>query len=725
MTARLGVRIPLYIAGLATAGAFSTFFTGGVLHLFLGAAALAALVGSLARFRFLLLIPSLTLYVLLAVYREVPLSRESWSRLALRMGEDVYAAAGIMYAQPLPYEPAPGLLVILLPVVFVVVVFATSAALYEESPVISVAVLGLTIGVISTLNFETGVGTYFALFLGASAALLLYSGMPGAQGRGALAAALIVVGVLLVPQVAQAAIRPPLVDWTKWGAGGGNANLSAQADVGSYLTGGEDVPLFRVRSEEPLHWRGATLDYFNGVRWLSTARHSEEGGPEIEYGVPRRRVEQHVEMLGSETDLIFGGYQIVYTSIRGADRSFDGSWTAPRLLSEGDEYRVVSEVPQPTARQLQRSGSDYPDEVRERYLQLPGSLPGVVGETADEIERIYGPDTPYDAARAIERYLRYDGGFTYNINADFGRADRAMEDFLGEGREGFCTQFATAMALIAREMGIPSRLVYGATAGEEVGENEYLVRGRNMHTWVEIYFPGVGWYPFDPTPGFGVPPAMEANAPRPEPSLSDIYGAQRVLPENPALRPGHSGPNASSSEPGAPERGEDDPAGGAGDEQGGIPVALLYAAFAGVLTAGVPLAKRALAAEGTPRALYRDVLGRLRDLPGSGVREAGVDAPSLTPGERILRAAGTAGVRQEPFERFARAYSEHLYAAEPASDVRRAYREVLREFRRLPGWRRALAAVNPASLVWILRIRLGASAARGRNGLRRAARSFR
>src|SRR3712207_7075285 len=71
------------------------------------------------------------------------------------------------------------------------------------------------------------------------------------------------------------------------------------------------------------------------------------------------------------------------------------------------------------------------------------------------------------------------------------------------------------MALLLRESGVPSRVVYGSTAGQEDGPGEYVVTGSNMHTWVEVYFPGVGWYPFDPTPGFSMPSAMEANAPRP------------------------------------------------------------------------------------------------------------------------------------------------------------------------------------------------------------------
>lgn len=75
-------------------------------------------------------------------------------------------------------------------------------------------------------------------------------------------------------------------------------------------------------------------------------------------------------------------------------------------------------------------------------------------------------------------------------------------------------QSATLMTLISCELGVPSRLAYGARTGEEVGSNECVVRRENMHTWVEIHLPGLSWYPFDPTPALGVP-IMEANAPGP------------------------------------------------------------------------------------------------------------------------------------------------------------------------------------------------------------------
>ena len=244
-------------------------------------------------------------------------------------------------------------------------------------------------------------------------------------------------------------------------------------------------------------------------------------------------MDQQVEVLNARTEVIFGGYKITQTSLDEATENSDGSWSVDEPLENGSTYRVISEIPQPTEEQLQSAGRDYPASVEERFLQLPEDTPEEVAATARKTERGYDTNNPYDTARAIEQYLLYDGGFTYNLDADYRRADRALEKFLGEDgdKEGFCTQFATSMALIARERGIPSRVVYGATQGEIGATDEYIVRGRNMHTWVEIYFPGIGWYPFDPTPGFVLPEAMESNAPRPAGPISQ---QDFLTPQSPA-----------------------------------------------------------------------------------------------------------------------------------------------------------------------------------------------
>jgi transglutaminase-like putative cysteine protease len=716
----LGTRLWLYGAALATGSAFSILFTGetydgadggfGALSVvtvmaghkallpMLFAAAVAALVGSAGRWRFVLLLPAIAAYTVVAVYGTDLFSVSGWQGSLRIIWGDIYGAANTMYVQPIPYDLAPGLFVVLVPLVMILVAFATSATLYEESPVISVAVLGLTIGVLSTISFEDGAGPFFAVFLVCAVGLFLSTGVAGPDGPGrpaVVAGAIVVALVLLVPRMplSDETVSAGLIDWTRIGTGG-TSRLGVQADVGDYLTAGREAELLRIRSSEPLLWRGGTMDYFDGVRWSDTTQPAADDGEEIAPDVETRPVLQRVQVLNAQTDLIFGGYKIVRTSEYRASPNSDGSWSTDEPFEEGDFYEVFSEIPQPTRAQLRGAGSDYPSSVEQKFLQLPEDTPPVVSETAQKIQRRYDPASPYDRARAIEQYLIYDGGFTYNLDVSYRRADKAVEEFLGEGKEGFCTQFSTSMALLLREMNVPSRVVYGSTSGEEVSQGEYLVRGSNMHTWVEAYFPGVGWYPFNPTPGFSMPDAMEANAPRPElPLASGIQAAENSqdrsqLAQNRAQQQSRER-NQNQADQGATT-------GRSGENT--IPVWPLFVLVPPLIVAAVPASKRVLLSRGRPEDLYRDLTGRLRDvLPPN--RSIVADSPALTPTERVLLLAGAAGIEEAPMRRFAMAYSDHLYSADGGRDhVVSAYRDAMQAYERLPRWRRALGAVNPASL---------------------------
>jgi transglutaminase-like putative cysteine protease len=712
----------LYGAALATGSAFSILFTGetydgadggfGALSVvtviaghrallpMLFAAAVAALVGSAGKWRFVLLLPAIAAYTVVAVYGTDLFSVSGWQGLFAIIWGDVYGAANTMYVQPIPYDLAPGLFVVLVPLVMILVAFATSATLYEESPVISVAVLGLTIGVLSTISFEDGAGPFFAIFLVCAVGLFLSAGGAGPDGPGrpaVVGGAIVVALVLLVPRMpfSEETVSTGLIDWTRIGTGG-TSRLGVQADVGDYLTAGREAELLRIRSSEPLLWRGGTMNFFDGVRWSDTTQAGADNGEEIAPDVETRPLLQRVQVLNAQTDLVFGGYKIVRTSeYLGATPNSDGSWSMDEPFEEGDSYEVFSEIPQPTRAQLNGAGSDYPSTVEEKFLQLPEDTPPVVHETAQKIQRRYEPATPYDRARAIEQYLIYDGGFTYNLDVSYRRADKAVEEFLGEGKEGFCTQFSTSMALLLRDMNVPSRVVYGSTSGEEVSEGEYLVRGSNMHTWVEAYFPGVGWYPFNPTPGFSMPDAMEANAPRPElPLASGIQAAENSqdrsqLAQNRAQQ--------QSREQNQDLADQDTTADRSGEK--GIPVWPLFVLVPPLIVAAILASKKALLARGRPEDLYRDLTGRLRDvLPPN--RSIVADSPALTPTERVLLLAGAAGVEEAPMLPFALAYSDHLYSANGGKDhVGSAYRDALQAYERLPRWRRALGAVNPSSLL--------------------------
>jgi hypothetical protein len=356
------VRICLYAAALATGGAFSILFTGetydgaeggfgyfsivaiiagykAFLPMFL-AAAVAAAVGSAGRYRLLLVMPAAALYTVLAAYGVPPIfSPSKWREFGFRIGNDVYGAANVLYAEPVPYDLAPGLFVVFIPVIMIVVTFATSATLYEGSPVVSVVVLGLTIGVLSTVSFEDGAGPFFAVFLASAVALLISAGAAGTDGPGwavVVAGGVVVALAILVPRMplSDATVSPGLIDWTRIGTGG-TSRLDVQADVGDYLTAGREAELLRVESSEPLLWRGGTMDYFDGVRWSDTTEPGAEDGAEISEDIDTHIVRQRVQVLNAKTDLIFGGYKIEQVSEFEAIENSDGSWSLDEPFAEG------------------------------------------------------------------------------------------------------------------------------------------------------------------------------------------------------------------------------------------------------------------------------------------------------------------------------------------------------------------------------------------------------
>ncbi|WP_430645468.1 transglutaminaseTgpA domain-containing protein [Agromyces sp. GXS1127] len=205
----------------------------------------------------------------------------------------------------------------------------------------------------------------------------------------------------------------------------------------------------------------------------------------------------------------------------------------------GQQYRLTHLDVQPDAAQL-RSAPSVPDRaVAEATRRLPDDLPPVIAETAATITA--SSATPYDAAVAIQAYLR-GSDFEYSESAPVaegydGAGFDAIAAFL-EQRAGYCVHFASTMAVLAREVGIPSRISIGYTAGTPGdgrvdGDVVIEVDSHDLHAWPELYFEGVGWVPFEPTPGRGsVPDYSRPNAGQDTPG---------VVPTGPAATPGASG----------------------------------------------------------------------------------------------------------------------------------------------------------------------------------------
>lgn len=169
----------------------------------------------------------------------------------------------------------------------------------------------------------------------------------------------------------------------------------------------------------------------------------------------------------------------------------------------GEAYQLTTSVSSAEPEDLRTAGSDYAPWVWTRYGQLPEDMPPRVGELARGIAA--GADNPYDQAKAVESWLKT--SLSYNLSIDpppFG-VD-GVDHFLFESREGYSEYFGSAMTVLMRSLGVPARMTTGYTTGKLIdGGNLYLVSDHHSHGWSEVYFPGYGWIPFEPTPGKQIP----------------------------------------------------------------------------------------------------------------------------------------------------------------------------------------------------------------------------
>ncbi len=154
-------------------------------------------------------------------------------------------------------------------------------------------------------------------------------------------------------------------------------------------------------------------------------------------------------------------------------------------------------LPDGTCEELTEAGEDYPEWVTERYLQLPRELPGRVRWLADRLTEDAG--TPYEKALAIQKHIL---GLRYNVNVEVPPAGTdGVDYFLFDAREGVCTAFASAMAVMLRTVDVPARINTGYLEGElDAGTGDYNIRVKDYHARTEVYFPEYGWVEFSATP---------------------------------------------------------------------------------------------------------------------------------------------------------------------------------------------------------------------------------
>ena len=381
--------------------------------------------------------------------------------------------------------------------------------------------------------------------------------MPGLRARRMLAA----VAWLAVAGAVAAVVSGSLAGGQAWlhyrawnllGAGTQSTAFSWDQTYGPIPWARSQSVMFTVRSRSPQLWKVTTLDRFDGVRFV---RSGTEPASEADLPLPLNDrwyefARFTIEGLRSRLLPIEQGTTAGVTLDRPIDYQTDGTVRTPSPApGHGASYTVMSYVPQPSPAELRKAPRTFPAAyLHYTDFDLPApSQSGLHVATTDPLRRglfftsrtvgtraprpspaagvgrrilasPYGPmyrlarrlasgkRSPYDVAVAIESYLK--ANYTYSERTPMRRFP--LESFLFGDLIGYCQQFSGAMALLLRMDGIPARVAAGFLPGSyDAASRSYRVRAIDAHSWVEVYFAGIGWVPFDPTP-----PRSVGRAPR-------------------------------------------------------------------------------------------------------------------------------------------------------------------------------------------------------------------
>ncbi len=386
------------------------------------------------------------------------------------------------------------------------------------------------------------------ILLALIAAWLWAPSLPGPR-VGLAGIAVGIAGIIAAPVAAAMDRSDPILDYRSWSWTGATPSVEFDWDhTYEPLDWPRDgTPMLDVRADAPHYWRAAVLERFDGFRWVrseseTTALELPNKVEGIDLGVHEEWYERtEVTVRELRSGLVVGPGSVQAISGLSGSIAGDGTALAGEIPSSGQTYEVTSYAPDPSAAQMRAAPDDYvltlerftlldmptrripitaasqptadtPPERRLLLEPVPVPLRGEpLGEARRKIQNAgYGDvlalsreltrdaPTAYDAVKAIERHLQ--SGFTYT-EAPPQDDDRPLRSFLLTDRVGYCQQFSGAMALMLRMNGIPARVVSGFSPGVAADEpGVFTVRDTDAHSWTEVYFMGIGWVPFDPTP---------------------------------------------------------------------------------------------------------------------------------------------------------------------------------------------------------------------------------
>ena len=474
-----------------------------------------------------------------------------------------------------PVEPVRGIeLFVVAGVVLVYLVADLLALGLGRAGLAGLALLGLWLPVIL---FEREPGPAALALGGIVFVLLLVLTRPRGRAAGTALPRAVgpVLGAAVVVTVAAMVLGPvtaglPLYGSVRlegtWGGGvgGGPLRLSTDLDMRSSLSERSGRTLLTYRTDAPTTgpFRMYTMTEFDGREWArgdADGDFSESDGllwPErTEDVAPDDRVRITVDVGDLDQDRL-------PVPVEPRTIEAPGIW---RYDASRDEVvGVGSTSTRNTSYMIETSPRDLsPDVLRLAGTASPDGLPGPVLDVpqtafvadiqalADEVTA--GAANPYDQALALQSYFRDVTNFRYDTEVPEAQTDDAVWDFLTQ-RTGYCVQYATAMVVMSRALGIPARMAIGFLPGQPTStRGEYAISGRQAHAWPELYFEGAGWVRFEPTP------AVQTGAP---PVYADPFSGQNLTPEEEELG-GTAGPATAPST--AP-----DASGSQGDDSVGI-----------------------------------------------------------------------------------------------------------------------------------------------------------
>ncbi len=521
--------------------------------------------------------------------------------------------------------------------------------------------------------------------------------------RGALGVVLVAgCGLIALPVASVLDGKQPWLDYQHWGssrAAGPTESFTWDQAYGPLTWPRAGRQMLTVQSPHPYYWRAAVLDDFDGTSWVQS---TGEGIAPLQ--LPRgsearlnpawiHEVTYTIDHLRSDLAVV-AGTPLAPPQLDGltvVDRGL--LLPSNRTLSAGDSYTVRSYIPDPTPSQMRRTPRRLPGALaRDTELTLPGGrsvdVPLWGAPTGGSADRelaasayggVYslarritaGQTTEYGAVKAIESYL----GEQYRYS-EFAPIERlALRTFLLDVHRGYCQHFSGAMALMLRMVGVPARVAAGFSPGRPDSDGNYEVTDFDSHSWVEVYFNGIGWVTFDPTPP-GSPAqsrtsGLGASIASPASSQADLKGDRRR--------------KTNGASPGAALDGS---------SPGGSPLLLSAWVWGGLLAglavAGVvTLRRRRSVVDDLDDAYLREAMAALRRLRSWDLR-----GTTLLGLERRLRAEGGPAAAE-----YLARLREVRYGVgaigPPTSRDRRAMRRDLAARRGLWARMRALAAMPP------------------------------